>query len=136
MNLFSQNADSTTLTGILERIVYLNPDNGYTVARLQEPRRKDLTTIVGNLLGANVGETLRLEGRWVTDPRYGRQFKIEGFRAVTPATLNGMQRYLGSGLIRGIGPVLAKRLVAKFGDQTLDVIEHEPDRLREVEGVG
>ncbi len=125
-----------TLTGTIERITYHNEENGYTVARVT-PEGKDYTvTVVGTMMGVNVGETVRCTGVWTVHPQYGRQFKAERVETVYPATLAGIEKYLGSGLIKGIGPVTAKRIVRKFGLDTLQVIEETPERLLEVLGVG
>ncbi|MFD7626136.1 ATP-dependent RecD-like DNA helicase [Streptomyces sp. NPDC059851] len=123
--------------GVLERITYANEENGYTVARVDTGRGSgDLLTVVGSLLGAQPGESLRMEGRWGSHPQYGRQFTVENYRTVLPATIQGIRRYLGSGLIKGIGPRIADRIVEHFGTDTLDVIESEPKRLVEVPGLG
>ncbi|MFD4395142.1 ATP-dependent RecD-like DNA helicase [Kitasatospora sp. NPDC058397] len=123
--------------GVLERITYANEDTGYTVARVDTGRGgNDLLTVVGALLGAQVGESLRLHGRWGSHPQYGRQFTVENYTTVLPATVQGIQRYLGSGLIKGIGPRFAERIVERFGVDTLEVIENEPGRLIEVPGLG
>ncbi|MEW2583811.1 SF1B family DNA helicase RecD2 [Streptomyces virginiae] len=123
--------------GVLERITYANEDSGYTVARVDTGRGSgDLLTVVGSLLGAQPGESLRMEGRWGSHPQYGRQFSVENYRTVLPATVQGIRRYLGSGLIKGIGPKIADRIVEHFGTDTLDVIEAEPKRLIEVPGLG
>ncbi|MER6444753.1 ATP-dependent RecD-like DNA helicase [Streptomyces venezuelae] len=123
--------------GVLERITYANEENGYTVARVDTGRGSgDLLTVVGSLLGAQPGESLRMEGRWGSHPQYGRQFTVENYRTVLPATIQGIRRYLGSGLIKGIGPKIADRIVEHFGTDTLDVIEAEPKRLIEVPGLG
>ncbi|RII19604.1 ATP-dependent RecD-like DNA helicase [Streptomyces sp. YIM 130001] len=123
--------------GVLERITYANEENGYTVARVDTGRGAgDLLTVVGSLLGAQAGESLRMEGRWGSHPQYGKQFTVENYTTVLPATIQGIRRYLGSGLIKGIGPRIAERIVAHFGTDTLDVIEQEPGRLIEVEGLG
>ncbi|UGY91527.1 ATP-dependent RecD-like DNA helicase [Streptomyces gobiensis] len=130
------------LEGVLERITYANEDNGYTVARIAPLKRKDrghdgdLLTVVGSLLGAQPGESLRMEGRWGSHPQYGRQFTVENYTTVLPATVQGIRRYLGSGLIKGIGPRIAERIVDHFGTDTLDVIEADPKRLIEVPGLG
>lgn len=124
------------LQAILERITFHSEQDGYTVAKVQPQDKKHLVTIVGKLLGVQIGETLELEGRWVEHPEHGRQFEVERFRSVLPATVEGIKRYLGSGLIKGIGPVTAKRITETFGAYTLQVIEHEPERLREVPGLG
>jgi exodeoxyribonuclease V alpha subunit len=125
-----------TLEGTVERITYSHEETGYTVARLAVDGQADLVTIVGNLLNVNVGERLQLEGFWTTHTQYGRQFKVLDYKTVLPATVEGVRRYLGSGLIKGIGPVTARRIVNKFGTDTLDIIEHTPERLLEVLGVG
>ncbi|MFE1792876.1 ATP-dependent RecD-like DNA helicase [Streptomyces sp. NPDC059525] len=123
--------------GVLERITYANEESGYTVARVDTGRGAgDLLTVVGSLLGAQPGESLRMEGRWGSHPQYGRQFSVENYSTVLPATIQGIRRYLGSGLIKGIGPRIADRIVEHFGLDTLDVIETEPKRLIEVPGLG
>ncbi|MFF2039979.1 ATP-dependent RecD-like DNA helicase [Kitasatospora sp. NPDC058170] len=123
--------------GVLERITYANEDTGYTVARVDTGRGgNDLLTVVGALLGAQPGESLRLHGRWGSHPQYGKQFVVENYTTVLPATIQGIQRYLGSGLIKGIGPRFAERIVERFGVDTLEVIETEPGRLIEVPGLG
>ncbi|MBT2528105.1 ATP-dependent RecD-like DNA helicase [Streptomyces sp. ISL-99] len=124
------------LEGVLERITYANEENGYTVARVDTGRGGDLLTVVGSLLGAQPGESLRMEGRWGSHAQYGRQFTVENYTTVLPATIQGIRRYLGSGLIKGIGPVMADRITTHFGVDTLDVIESEPKRLIEVPGLG
>ncbi|MGC4946354.1 ATP-dependent RecD-like DNA helicase [Streptomyces sp. DT224] len=125
------------LEGVLERITYSNEENGYTVARVDTGRgANDLLTVVGALLGAQPGESLRMEGRWGSHSQYGKQFHVENYRTVLPATIQGIRRYLGSGLIKGIGPVMADRITTHFGVDTLDIIEREPKRLIEVPGLG
>jgi exodeoxyribonuclease V alpha subunit len=133
------------LDAVLERITYANDETGYTVARVLPARAADrpapssgepLVTVVGNLLGAQPGESLRLQGRWTSHPQYGRQFAVEHYTTVLPATTQGIQRYLGSGLIKGIGPRLAERIVAHYAVDTLRIIEEEPERLTEVDGLG
>ncbi|AOR34179.1 helicase [Streptomyces fodineus] len=125
------------LEGVLERITYANEENGYTVARVDTGRGGgDLLTVVGALLGAQVGESLRMEGRWGSHAQYGKQFHVENYTTVLPATVQGIRRYLGSGLVKGIGPVFADRITQHFGMDTLRVIEEEPKRLIEVPGLG
>ncbi|RMG98954.1 MAG: ATP-dependent RecD-like DNA helicase [Chloroflexi bacterium] len=135
------------IAGSVERITYYNEENGYTVLRLKPESRgmlpfkyasgtDALITVVGHLPEVNPGEYLRLTGRWVSHPRHGRQFQAEQCEQVLPATIEGIKRYLGSGLIRGIGPVMAERIVNRFGVDTLDVIDHEPERLQQVLGIG
>lgn len=125
------------LEGVLERITYANEENGYTVARVDTGRGSgDLLTVVGALLGAQPGESLRMEGRWGSHPQYGKQFTVENYTTVLPATIQGIRRYLGSGLIKGVGPRIAERIVEHFGTDTLEIIEHTPKRLIEVPGLG
>ncbi|MFZ3557673.1 ATP-dependent RecD-like DNA helicase [Streptomyces sp. BH055] len=125
------------LEGVLERITYANEETGYTVGRVDTGRGAgDLLTVVGSLLGAQVGESLRMEGRWGSHPQYGKQFTVENYTTILPATIQGIRRYLGSGLVKGIGPVFADRITQHFGLDTLDIIEQEPKRLIEVPGLG
>ncbi|MEN9225224.1 MAG: ATP-dependent RecD-like DNA helicase [Thermostichus sp. HHBFW_bins_43] len=126
----------TELEGILERITYHNPENGYTVARLQVRGQVDLVTVVGYFPQIQPGQTLKLWGSWKEHPQYGSQFSADRFQETQPATLTGIEKYLGSGLIKGVGPATAKRIVNHFGLETLQVIEQQIDRLREVPGVG
>jgi len=132
-----------TLTGSVERITFYNPENGYTVMRLRPEGAKvsgadhqSLVTVTGNLPEISPGEYLRLQGKWVNHPKHGLQFQSEICEQALPATLAGIRRYLGSGLIKGIGPRLAERIVAQFGPETLDVIENYPARLRQVADIG
>ncbi|MBC2879616.1 MULTISPECIES: SF1B family DNA helicase RecD2 [Streptomyces] len=130
-------AQPAVVEGVLERITYANEENGYTVARVDTGRGAgDLLTVVGSLLGAQVGESLRMEGRWGSHPQYGRQFTVENYTTVLPATVQGIRRYLGSGLVKGIGPVFADRITQHFGTDTLRIIEEEIGRLIEVPGLG
>src|SRR3982074_2069955 len=124
------------LEAVLERITYANEDTGYTVARVDVGRGGDLVTVVGALLGAQPGESLRMHGRWGSHPQYGKQFHVEDYTTVLPATVQGIRRYLGSGLIKGIGPKLAEKIVDHFGVDALEVIEQAPDRLIEVPKLG
>jgi exodeoxyribonuclease V alpha subunit len=127
-----------TLDAVLERITYANEETGYTVARVATAQggAGDLLTVVGSLLGVQPGESLRLHGLWKAHPQYGRQFEVHAYTTVLPATIQGMRRYLGSGLIKGIGPKMAERIVDRFGEDTLRIIEEEPARLIEVPGLG
>jgi exodeoxyribonuclease V alpha subunit len=124
------------LEAVLERITYANEETGYTVARVDIARGGELVTVVGALLGAQPGESLRMRGRWGSHPQYGRQFHVDDYTTVLPATVQGIRRYLGSGLIKGIGPKLADRIVEYFGVEALDVIEQTPERLIEVPKLG
>ncbi len=125
-----------SLQGIVERVTYHADDSGYTVARLKVPSIPDLVTILGRFPDIHPGQTLRLTGFWREHPKYGPQFQVLHSQETKPATLTGLEKYLGSGLIKGIGPVTAKRIVTHFGLETLDIIEERCDRLVEVSGIG
>jgi exodeoxyribonuclease V alpha subunit len=129
-------SEATTIEGTVARVVFVNEENGYTVARLDVERARDPVTIVGNLAALTEGELLRCHGEWVTDRRFGRQFAVERVEPLMPSTTQGIERYLSSGLIPGIGEVFAARIVERFGPETLDVIDRAPDRLLEIEGLG
>lgn len=140
-------SEQTTISGAVERITYYNEENGYSVIRLKPDRRAmlpfkyasgsdALITVVGNLPELQPGEWLKLTGRWVSHAKYGRQFQADFCEQSLPASTEGIKRYLGSGMIRGIGPVMAGRIVERFGEETLDVIDHNPERLLSVLGVG
>ncbi len=135
------------LTGTVERITYYNPENGYSVLRLQPEKvsrrhalpgqgKDGLVTVVGNLPELSPGEHLRLSGRWHTHPKHGQQFQAELCEQTLPATIAGIESYLGSGMIKGIGPKLAERITVHFKEKTFDIIEEAPDRLLEVSGIG
>lgn len=123
------------LQGVVERITYHSAESGYTVARLKAPRMSELVTIVGSFANLQAGQTLQMQGTWREHPKYGPQFQVTQYQETKPATLTGIEKYLGSGLIKGVGPVTAKRIVAHFGVETLDIIEHHLDRLVEVPGI-
>ncbi len=125
-----------TLEGTVERLTFQNEENGYTVAKLVPAGKSYEVTVVGPLTGVQVGESVRLRGLWTSHPKYGRQFEVRSYTVRLPATVEGLRKYLGSGLIKGVGPVNAGRIVDYFGLKTLEVIEREPQRLREVPGVG
>lgn len=122
--------------GIVDRIVYESAETGFFVARMRDNRSGELITFVGNLAAVSAGETIRVWGRWVNDPRFGRQLRMERYETILPSTVHGIEKYLGSGLIPGIGREFAKRLVKAFGVDTLRVISEEPKRLQSVEGIG
>ncbi|XME04027.1 ATP-dependent RecD-like DNA helicase [Lachnospiraceae bacterium C1.1] len=126
----------TKIRCVVERITYQNPENGYSVLKCRVKNYDDLVPVVGNLLDANVGSVLLIDGSWKVDSKYGRQFVAENWEETLPATVYGMEKYLGSGLIKGVGPKFAKRIVQKFGTDTFDVIEERVDLLIEVEGIG
>ncbi|MBN2391390.1 MAG: ATP-dependent RecD-like DNA helicase [Anaerolineae bacterium] len=132
----SENTPLQTLEGTLERLTFQNEENGYTVAKLIPKGKGYEVTVIGTLTGVNPGESVRLHGVWSTHPQYGRQFEVREYTVQLPATVEGLRKYLGSGLIKGVGPVNAGRIVDYFGLKTLDVIESDVNRLREVPGVG
>ena len=124
------------LHGQIERITYTNEENGYTVAKVKIKGHRDLVTVVGNLMSPMPGEIIAMKGEWANHPRYGEQFKLNSYRTSVPATVYGIRKYLGSGLIKGVGPKIAERIVSRFGEKTLDVIEENIDHLTAVEGIG
>ncbi|MBW1781381.1 MAG: ATP-dependent RecD-like DNA helicase [Deltaproteobacteria bacterium] len=124
------------LEGQIERITYTNEENGFTIAKLKVYGRSDLVTVVGTLMAPTPGEIVKLKGAWTHHAKYGEQFKIVQYETAVPATVYAIQKYLGSGLIKGIGPVMAKRIVKKFGRHTLDIIEKDIEELAQVAGIG
>ncbi len=125
-----------TLEGCLERITYFNAENHYTIAKLKTSKTHNIVTIVGTMAAANPGQTLKIKGIWETHPRYGQQFKISSYEVVLPATIDGIRKYLESGIIKGIGPSMANRIVSCFGTKTFEIIEKEPEKLLEVKAIG
>ncbi len=125
-----------TIYGVLERISYCNEETSFTVAKIKEKGKRELTTIIGCLTGLNAGESLRLQGKWVYNKKFGEQFQVETFETIVPATVNGIEKYLASGLVKGVGPVMARRIVKVFGLDTIEVIENRPQELSKVEGIG
>lgn len=134
-NSSASSPPAESLQGVVERLTYHSEESGYTVARLKAPRTSELVTIVGNFANIQAGQTLHLEGTWRDHPKYGQQFQVAKYRETKPATLTGLEKYLGSGLIKGVGPVTAKRIVAHFGLETLEIIENQIERLQEVPGI-
>ncbi len=124
------------LQGQIERVTFTNEENSYTVAKVRVRGRRNLVTVVGNITSPQPGQIVKMKGEWSNHPKFGEQFKAVYCQCSVPATSAGIQKYLGSGLIKGIGPVMARRIVAQFGENTLDIIEKEPDRLTEIEGIG
>lgn len=124
------------ISGVVERITYVNEENGFSVIKIKSKGYAELVTVVGNLASVNVGSTLRLKGNWKFDSKFGRQFSAFDYRETVPATIAGIEKYLGSGLIKGIGPVYARRIVKHFKEDTLRVIEESPELLINVEGIG
>ena len=135
MTASSVTAPLSSLTGVIERITFHSEESGYTVARLNTGNVKQLITIVGRFPNIQAGQTLQLQGQWRDHPQYGSQFQVVQYKETKPATLTGIEKYLGSGLIKGVGPVTAKRIVNCFGLETLDIIENQIHRLSEVPGI-
>ena len=129
-------APTENLAGLVERVTFHNEDNGFCVLRLKARGQRDLVTVTGHAAMISAGEWVQAAGTWTNDHTHGLQFRAAFLKATPPTTLDGIERYLGSGMIRGIGPAYAKQLVKTFGEAVFDVIEAEPARLREVEGIG
>src|SRR3954463_2780099 len=129
-------AEREALAGLVERVTYHNPENGFCVLRVKARGQRDLVTLVGAAAAITAGEFVQASGTWVNDRVHGLQFKAAFLRSAPPTTLEGIEKYLGSGMVKGIGPVYAGRLVRAFGEGVFDVVEGEPDRLREVDGIG
>ena len=125
-----------TISGVLERIIYFNEENAYCVAEVQVPDSRQPVTILGALPGVQCGETLQLNGEWTRHPQHGDQFKVAQFKSQLPASVHGIRKYLGSGLIHGIGKSYAKKIVDHFGADTLKVISEDSGRLHEIPGIG
>ncbi len=135
-NALAQKSSLVTLEGHLERITYFNEANHYTIARLKPANLDTDITVVGYLAGVSPGETIKARGTWEIHPRYGQQFKIQSFDVTLPAAVEGIRKYLAAGIVKGIGPSMAARMVTAFGENTLEIIENSPERLLEVEGIG
>src|SRR5205085_1489405 len=124
------------LAGLVERVTFHNEDNGFCVLRIKARGQRDLITVLGHVATISPGEFVQASGAWVNDRVYGPQFKASFLKVAAPTTVDGIERYLGSGMIRGIGRVNARKLVQAFGEGVFEVIEQEPTRLREVTGIG
>jgi exodeoxyribonuclease V alpha subunit len=124
------------LAGLIERVTFHNAENGFCVLRAKARGYRDLVTVVGHAATISAGEWITATGDWVNDRTHGQQFKARFLRTSVPTSVDGIEKYLSSGMIRGVGPVYAKKLVHAFGEKVFDVIEATPDRLREVEGIG
>ena len=127
---------SARLTGRLERVTFTSDETNYTVCRVQTRQQRELVTVVGNIIHPVPGEILEMTGHWVNNPRYGMQFEVESYTTGTPASEFGIKKYLSSGLIKGIGPVMADRIVERFKDRSLDIIENDINKLTAIEGIG
>jgi exodeoxyribonuclease V alpha subunit len=124
------------LAGLGERVTFHNEENGFCVLRVKARGQRDLITVLGHAAMISAGEFVQASGTWVNDRTHGVQFRASFLKAAAPTTIEGIEKYLGSGMIRGIGPIYAKKLVRAFGDAVFDIIEQEPGRLREVTGIG
>jgi exodeoxyribonuclease V alpha subunit len=124
------------LAGLVERVTYHNAENGFCVLRAKARGHRDVVTVVGHAAAIAAGEWITASGDWVNDRAHGQQFKARFLRTSPPTSADGIEKYLSSGMIRGVGPVYAKKLVRAFGEKVFDVIEATPDRLREVDGIG
>ncbi|NNE09611.1 MAG: ATP-dependent RecD-like DNA helicase [Gemmatimonadetes bacterium] len=124
------------LEGTLERIVFQNEENSWTVARIREDRTERIRTVVGKLPGVHVGESIRIEGELIQNAKYGEQIQVKSYEIRAPHSEGGIEKYLASGMIQGVGPEMARRIVERFGEETLEIIDHHPERLLRVEGIG
>ena len=129
-------SSTEVLAGLVDRVTFHNSDNGFCVLRVKARGQRDLITLVGHAAMISAGEFVQASGFWVNDRTHGVQFKASFLKATAPTTVEGIEKYLGSGMLRGIGPVYARKLVRAFGEDVFDVIEQEPSRLREVTGIG
>ena len=136
MKSTSESSTQEVLAGLVERVTFHNAENGFCVLRAKARGHRDLVTIVGHAAIITAGEWITASGEWINDRAHGQQFKARFLKTSAPSSIDGIEKYLGSGMIRGIGPVYAKKMVKAFGDKVFDVIEAEPDRLREVTGIG
>lgn len=125
-----------TLAGLVERVTFHNEENGFAVLKVKARGRRNLVAVVGHAASISAGEYIHAVGVWLTDRTHGLQFKADLLKSTPPTTAEGIEKYLGSGMVRGIGPKLAKRIVGVFGEATFDIIEADRERLREVAGIG
>ena len=131
-----ESSTQEVLAGLVERVTFHNAENGFCVLRVKARGHRDLVTVIGHAATISAGEWITASGEWVNDRTHGQQFKARFMRTSAPTSIEGIEKYLCSGMIRGIGPVYAKKLVKAFGEKVFDIIEAEPDRLREVDGIG
>src|ERR1039457_3769594 len=130
------NQFAESLSGLIERVTFFNEENGYGVLKVKAKGHRDLVTVVCSLPAVSAGEWLTAQGRWVQDREFGLQFRSELLNSTAPTTKEGIEKYLGSGMVKGIGPIYAQKLVAKFGEKIFDIIEQESARLEDVDGIG
>ena len=136
MRSSSEPSTQEVLAGLVERVTFHNAENGFCVLRARARGHRDLVTVVGHAAIVSAGEWITASGEWINDRAHGQQFKARFLKTSAPSSIDGIEKYLGSGMIRGIGPVYAQKMVKAFGEKVFDVIEAEPDRLREVTGIG
>jgi exodeoxyribonuclease V alpha subunit len=136
VSLPASQPDHEVLAGMVERVTFHNPENGFCVLRVKARGHRDLVTLVGHAAMIAAGEWITASGEWVNDRTHGQQFRARFLRSSAPSSIEGIQTYLASGMIRGIGPVYARKMVRAFGEQVFDIIEATPERMREVEGIG
>ena len=129
-------AGQEVLAGLVERVTYHSQENGFCVLRLKARGHRELITVIGHAAMVSAGEWVTASGEWINDRNHGQQFKSRFLRTSEPSSIDGIEKYLGSGMIRGIGPVYAKRMVKSFGKDVFDIIEASPERLREIDGIG
>jgi exodeoxyribonuclease V alpha subunit len=129
-------AAQEVLAGLVERVTFHNSDNGFCVLRTKARGHRDLVTVMTHAAMISAGEWITASGEWVNDHTHGQQFKARFMRTSAPTSIDGIEKYLGSGMIRGIGPVYAKKIIQAFGEKVFDIIEADPERLREVTGIG
>src|SRR6476661_11116783 len=131
-----ESSSQEVLAGVVERVTYHNSENGFCVLRAKVRGHRDVVTVVGHAAAIAAGEWITASGEWINDRTHGQQFKARFLKTSAPSSIDGIEKYLGSGMIRGIGPVYAKKLVRAFGEKVFDMIEAQPERLREVAGIG
>jgi exodeoxyribonuclease V alpha subunit len=132
----SENQSQEVIAGVVERVTYHNVENGFCVLRAKARGHRDVVTVVGHAASIAAGEWITASGEWVNDRTHGQQFKARFLRTSPPTSPDGIEKYLSSGMIRGVGPAYAKKLLRAFGEKVFDILEATPDRLREVDGIG
>ena len=136
MNTQATASTLEVLAGLVDRVTFHNPETGFCVLRIKARGQRDLATVIGHAAAISAGEWITASGEWINDRTHGQQFKARFMRSSAPTSIDGIEKYLSSGMIRGIGPVYAKKMVQIFGERVFDIIEVEPDRLREIDGIG
>ena len=131
---FDTTSPRDTLVGSVERVTFHNDDNGFAVLKVKARGKRDLVPVIGHVASISAGEFIHAVGVWITDRTHGLQFKADFLKTTPPTTAEGIEKYLGSGMVRGIGPVLAKRIVGAFGEGTFEIIEASPEKLQKCRG--